>query len=188
MTISDGERWDARYRDIVTPVDITPPPILLEEVSHVAVGYRALDVASGLGDSGLYLAERGASVTLVDVSAVALEIAAQRALRAGLAVETVVADLANDPPPTGPWDVITCVHYLDRELLSLLSEKLSERGRLIVAVATTTNLQRHQRPSECFLLDPGELPTLVPGLRVLLHTERWRENGVHEAWMVAATR
>jgi len=50
---------------------------------------------------------------------------------------------------------------------------------------TTTNLERHERPSSRFLLDPGELPDLVPDLEVVEFTEAWRSNNAHEAWLVA---
>ena len=79
------------------------------------------------------------------------------------------------------------MHYLDRDLLPRLGDTLSKGGLLVVAVATTTNLERHDRPSSRFLLEPDELPTLVPNLNIIEHNETWRANGSYEAWLIATT-
>lgn len=152
-----------------------------------------LDVASGWGDAGLFLATRGAVVTLTDVSSVALDAAAKRAQDLAVDVTTTVADLTSEPVPasTAPdrrWDAIVCTHYLDRELLPQLGEALAPGGQLVCAIATTTNLERHERPSARFLLEPSELPTLVPELHIVHASEDWRANGVNEAWLIATPR
>jgi tellurite methyltransferase len=184
---SDAERWNGRYSEGTAPNSITPPEIVASHLAALHVGARALDVACGWGDAGLFLATRGAAVTLVDVSSEAIAAVEARAEATGAPVETLVSDLTLDPAPTGPWDAITCVHYLDRGLLPRLGNVLSKGGLLVVAVATTTNLERHERPSSRFLLEPDELPTLVPDLKVIDHSETWRANGSHEAWLIATT-
>ncbi len=184
MTISDRDRWDERYRDAVEPSEITPPALVLGFAGSIQTGSRVLDVACGFGDAGLFLAQRGCDVTLSDVSPVALDHVRHRANSLGLVVSTVCVDLTNEPPPEGLWDVIVCVHYLDRDVLPRLASTLRIGGVLVVAVATVTNLERHARPPERFLLEQGELPSLVPDLDVVRHDEIWRESGTHEAWFV----
>lgn len=146
---------------------------------------RALDVAGGTGDAALAFAARGLDATLVDVSDVALDIVSDRAQRLDLTVETQRSDLSADGLPHGPWNAITCVHYLDRDLLRRLGAVLAPNGVLLVGIATKTNLERHDRPSERFLLEPNELPSLVPDLDVIDHVEQWTSAGVHEAWLAA---
>lgn len=183
--ISDAERWDARYETGTAPTIVEPPEIVTTHLGHIGVGSTVLDVASGWGDAGLYLAGRGATATFADVSFVALDAVTRRADGLGVTATTLVTDLANAAVPTGPWDAITCVHYLDRELLPRLGATLSPDGRLVCAIATTTNLERHDRPSARFLLESNELPTLVPDLDIVHFSEGWRQNGVFEAWLVA---
>ncbi len=185
MSSPDAERWDARYRDAAIPQLLSPPELVHAELADIATLAPVLDVACGWGDAGLWLADQGADVTLTDVSAVALAAVEARASELGVMVNTVARDLATGSIPAGRWDAITCVHYLDRALLPRLGGALSPTGRLVVAVATTTNLERHERPSARFLLEPDELPTLVPDLTVTHHSEAWRANDVHEAWLVA---
>lgn len=188
---TDAERWDARYTNSIAPDELRPPEIVTTFLDDLPKGAATLDVASGWGDSGLFLAERGAAATLTDVSVVAMAGVAARAATLGLdatTVTTLTADLATEPVPVGPWDAITCIHYLDRELLPRLGHTLAPGGRLVCAIATTTNLERHERPSARFLLQPGELATLVPDLKIVHASEEWRTNGVHEAWLVAEPR
>lgn len=187
MATDDREHWDDRYRGVAVPRAITPPELVETELSDFRERKLVLDVACGLGDAGLYLASLGADVTLADVSPIALDIASKRAGAADMTVTTATTDFDEDPLPAGPWDVIICVHFLDRALLPRLGEQLAVGGQLVVAIATTTNLERHTRPSARFLLEPNELPDLVPDLRVLRHDEAWRSNDVHEAWLVART-
>lgn len=188
MSSDDASRWNERYAAGAAPTRLQPPEVVTTHLDDLGVDDRVLDVACGWGDAGLHLAVRGASATLADVSSIALDAVAARAKSIGVAVTTIAMDLATEPAPAGPWDAITCVHYLDRALLPRLGSVLAPGGRLACAIATTTNLERHERPSARFLLERGELPTLVPDLDVVHFSEDWRQNGVHEAWFVATAR
>ena len=80
------------------------------------------------------------------------------------------------------------MHYLDRSLLQSLGTVTASGGRVAVAIATSTNLERNDRPSARFLLEPDELPSLLTAtheLAIVHHSEAWRDNGAHEAWVVA---
>ena len=187
---SDAERWDRRYADAHPPEKLEPPAIVVEAVTYVtAPDGRAGDIACGWGDAGLWLAQHGLSATCFDVSAVALAAVATRASKLGLHVKTDLHDTTTDGVPAGPWDLLSCTHYLDRDMLRGVANELSVGGIVAVAIATKTNLDRHERPSERFLLDPGELHALIteakPGLEILRSDEAWRDNGVHEAWLIA---
>jgi len=148
-----------------------------------------LDIACGFGQDGLSLAQTGAAVHFLDVSPVVLAHVEARATALGLDVETTAFDTTADSLPPGPWDLVSCVHYLDRDLLTRIGSVVAPNGRVAVAIATTTNLERHERPSQRFLLDPEELPHLIEQdgtLKVVHFDEAWRANGAHEAWVVAA--
>lgn len=146
---------------------------------------RVLDIAGGASPDAIAFASRGLEVTVVDVSDVALGHARRRAAEAGHRVITVRADLEEDPLPPGPWDVITVANYLQRDLFAAVVAALAPGGLVGVVIATTRNLERHERPGRPFLLAPGELPGLVPTSTVLHHSEDWRTNGRHEAHLVA---
>ncbi len=185
VTSPDADRWNARYAGAVRPTAIDPHELLSSPFGRVSPGMTVLDVASGWGDSGLHLAQQGATATFVDVSAVVLEAVEERAQELGLEVSTIAIDLSTAEVPAGPWDLITCFHYLDRDLLPRLVAALAPGGRLLCAIATVTNLERHERPSARFLLENGELASLVPEAEMVHFSEDWRANGVYEAWLVA---
>jgi hypothetical protein len=146
---------------------------------------RGLDVAGGGADDAIELARRGLEMTVVDVSDVGLGRARDRAAAAGVSVTTVEADLEREPLPAGPWQLITVANYLQRDLFAVMAGSLAPGGVLAAVICTTVNLEHHERPGRRFLLDPGELPTLVPGLTVVHHSEGWRDGGRHEAHLVA---
>ena len=75
--------------------------------------------------------------------------------------------------PAGPFDVITCFHYLQRDLFPGLVARLAAGGWLFAEVATIRNLERHAHPSRRFLLEPGELRDLCAALEVVRFEEDW---------------
>ena len=172
------------------------PAAFLVSLEHVLPrSGRAIDIAGGTGRHALWLARRGLQVTLVDVSEVAVEMALQSFREEELVLNASVLDLDDDPLPRGPWNVILCYHYLQRDLYRSLSDHLAPGGLLMVVQPTLTNLDRHDQPSERFLLKEGEIANLVLGydhlgneddaLEVIHLKEEWTEDGRHEACVIA---
>jgi tellurite methyltransferase len=187
--MSDGDRakWDARWAERGrTPAEPSPFVISLDAILPRAG--RALDVAGGAGRHALWLAQRGLDVTLVDVSEVALAFARRHAEERGVRITTVSADLLSGGLPAGPWDVIVCFHYLERALFDEFPSQLAAGGLLVFVQPTRSNLERHAQPSARFLLEDGELPSLVRGVEILRYEEGWLEEGRHEARLVAVRR
>lgn len=183
--MSDQQRWNDRYDDAIASATVSPPNALLEMAQFLPSSGKAVDLAGGLGDAALWLAQRGLDSTLVEVSDVACTVAAERAQLSELELTAVHHDLAAEGIPGDDWDVITCFHYLDRPVLRSISDSLRPGGIALVGIATITNLERHERPSARFLLDPNELPELLDGLEVIMHTEDWSPWGYHEARVAA---
>jgi ubiquinone/menaquinone biosynthesis C-methylase UbiE len=69
---------------------------------------RALDVATGAGHTGLFLAAAGWQVTLADLSAAMLEQAKKLATERGLLVETNQHSAESLPYPDEVFDLVTC--------------------------------------------------------------------------------
>ncbi|MEM9130727.1 MAG: class I SAM-dependent methyltransferase [Actinomycetota bacterium] len=180
--VSDRDRWNERYR---SGQESGVAPLLARELHRLPRAGRAIDVAGGTGQVAEILAARGLTTTVADVSDVALERAAERTERAGHTVETRLVDLAADGLPPGPWDVVTCFNYLDRALLGTVADELAPGGLLVITIATRTNLERHERPAARFLLDDGELPTLIGALDIELYREEWGLDGRHCAELIA---
>ncbi|MEM8709197.1 MAG: class I SAM-dependent methyltransferase, partial [Actinomycetota bacterium] len=184
MAVGDRDRWNDKWAEAgrgtshgSALVDLVRP--WLPETGSL------LDVAGGGSSDSLHFARLGLEVTVADVSDVGLIQAKQRCLAEDIMISTVEIDLEREPLPDGPWDVITVTNYLQRNLFAALVERLAPGGVLGVIIATEANLERNERPGRPFLLDTGELPGLVSGVEVLHHDEAWRDNGRHEAHLVA---
>ncbi|MDW3219475.1 MAG: class I SAM-dependent methyltransferase [Acidimicrobiales bacterium] len=186
MAVGDRERWNEKWSSVGVG---TGHRSQLAELVAPWLPDRGtlLDVAGGGAPAAIAFAKHGLAVTVADVSDVGLQKAREEAALAGLEIDTVEVDLEAEPLPAGPWDVITVANYLQRELFPAMVEQLAAGGVLAVVIATETNLERCNKPGRPFLLDRDELPTLVPGLEILHHTEDWRDNGRHEAHLVART-
>jgi trans-aconitate methyltransferase len=162
-----------------------PSAVLVELERFLPARGRAIDLAGGAGRHAIWLAQRGLDVTLADVSDEALRIASQRATSSGVSLRMLRVDLESDPFPQGPWDLILSCLYLQRTLFAELTLQLSPQGTLIVIQPTTVNLERHEKPPREYLLEPNEIPQLVPDLEILLHREAWSSDGRHDAVLVA---
>jgi tellurite methyltransferase len=188
-------RWNARHAtrlaDGSDPVEATA--FLTSRADLLPTTGRALDVAGGTGRDALWLAARGLSVTLVDVSDTALAEATRRAVAVGVALDVVRCELGVDPLPDGTYDVIVVHHWLDRDVWRALPDHLAVRGLLLACQPTVTNLERHDRPPRRFLLDDGEVGRLAAELaeprgdarfEVVATDEGWNDGDRHEAELV----
>lgn len=201
----DQARWDARYRarEATAPAagqdPPGPPDALLRLSSLLPARGRVIDLAGGDGGGALFLAARGLGVTVADVSPVALARAEGFARVAQVELDTAAVDLTGIGLGRALADIggvtpaaITCWNYLSRPLLASVADELPSGCRFLVGVATTTNLERNERPSARFLLEPGELTELVVGavptrLRVLHRREGWAADR-HRAELVVEAR
>lgn len=175
--MSDRTRWDQRWALADGPPG-EPSGLLVELADLLPTTGLALDVAAGRGRQARWLAARGLAVTAVDLSPVGLA-------SIGAGVRTLVCDLCREPPPPGPWDLITCVDYLQPELFNTLRASLAPGGWLLFAQATVRNLERHSRPPARFLVQPDAVLALAGDLEIVRCDAAWRDNGRHEAWLAA---
>jgi tellurite methyltransferase len=166
-----AKEWDDRYRQ-GRGMPEEPSALLVENRTLLPAGGRALDIAMGSGRNTLYLASQGFRVTGVDVSTVAVELCREKAARLGLAVEAIVANLENYRLPVEMYDLIINFHYLQRSLVGPIVRALKRDGVLVFESFTINQLQYSYGPKDpAFLLRPGELRDMFPGLETLLYFE-----------------
>jgi tellurite methyltransferase len=183
MPLFDRQKWDAKYAAEEVPRE--PSKVLCSLEPFLPTRGRALDVAGGAGRNAIWLAQRGLDVAIADVSPRGLEIASQRAKEAGAEITALPADLQDGPFPAGPWDLILSVCYLWRPLFAVYPQVLSPGGLLVVIQPTKKNLERHLKPPAGFLLNDGELPSLVSGMEIVHYAEGWLGDDRHDAVVVA---
>ena len=101
------DRQSDRYGQGHILSDVADVTDALKRLSPPKPG-RALDVATGAGHTGLYLASDGWQVTLADISAAMLERAAATARERGLRVETRQHTAELFPYTDNSFDLVTC--------------------------------------------------------------------------------
>ncbi|HEY0815586.1 MAG TPA: class I SAM-dependent methyltransferase [Pseudonocardia sp.] len=165
MSEADRRRWDARHA-VAVDVGALAPDLLRGRSELVPSAGRALDVACGRGAVALWLARRGLSVDAVDVSAVALEVAARNT--GDLPVRWWRHDLDTGLPPgcAGPYDVVVCQRFRDPALYPALAAALAPGGLLAITVLSEVD----EGPGP-WRAPAGELLGAFGHLEVLVHTE-----------------
>lgn len=103
---TQAAEWDARYSERDAMWSGRPNGRLVAEVADLAPG-RALDVGCGEGADTIWLAQRGWTVTAIDISDVALGRAREAAERDGVAVEWVCGDVLLTPFPARSFDLVS---------------------------------------------------------------------------------
>lgn len=104
--------WDERYSESGYIYGTAPNAFLVSVVERLPLG-RILMLAEGEGRNAVYLASLGYQVTAVDGSAVGLRKAAELARQRGVAITTIIADLAGFRIEPGLWDgIVSCYCHL----------------------------------------------------------------------------
>ncbi len=178
MTAQDRSRWDSIYRNRVQAAYPAPDPLLLQftpavqDADSLAVLPRALDLAAGQGQNGLWLAEQGYAVDVMDISRVALRRAraemGMRNIRTANLLQMDVDELALD---VGVYDLICVFRYLKRNLFSLLKLATRPRGRIIYETFNTRYQQLVPDFNPDFLLELGELRAIYMDWNIVHYEE-----------------
>ena len=166
----DQIRWDKKYATKKYLFGREAVPFLQDHVDLLPKGH-VLDLAMGEGRNGVFLATKGFQVTGVDISAEGLKKAETLAAELGVTIKTVVADLESYEIPANTFDVIICTYYLQRDLFPKIATALKPGGIGLIETYTMDHIQYSPRFNKAFLLEPNELLTMLPGLRVLRYQE-----------------
>jgi len=166
--------WEARYADRANEVDRAPSAWIVDRSHALRADAIVLDVAGGTGRHAAPLARFGRTVVVTDFIERAVAVAVGRDPH----ILGVVADAGMLPFRGAAFDAIIVVNYLDRSAFKAFAALLEPGGVLLYETFTRPHLEvvargRARGPrNPAFLLEPGELPTLVAPLMVQEHEER----------------
>ncbi|MBC7632372.1 class I SAM-dependent methyltransferase [Aeromicrobium sp.] len=132
----DAAAWDATYEENAAMWSGRPNAQLVAEVDGLSPG-SALDIGCGEGADAVWLAQRGWTVTAVDISEVALDRARGRAAEAEVEVTFEQRDVVTDPPSPATYDLVSAqfFHLPDpprNSALRGLGEAVAAGGTLLV--------------------------------------------------------
>ncbi len=166
--------------------DPEPAALLRAELARLrAAGAPALDLACGRGRNALALAHAGLATIALDRERGRLAALAATAHASALPVHALLAELEADasiPLASASCGVVVVFRYLHRPLAPELERVLRPGGVLLYETFTRRQREIAQHPrNPAFLLEPGELPRLFPGLEVLRFEEALVEAPEREA-------
>lgn len=170
MSAHDRVRWDTIYRQRQHLAYPAPDPLLLNYTPVVPPdsGERALDLACGLGQNGLWLAEQGYVADLMDISRVALSRAREEMTSRNLRnVNLLQIDLDDLELEDELYALVGVFRYLKREFFAPLLGAVKPGGRLVYETFNLNYLDVVPGFNRAFLLEPGELAGFVPGWQLL---------------------
>ncbi len=139
-------------------------------------GATALDVATGAGHTGVFLASLGHDVTLADIAQPMLDKAAQTAAERGLRVKTALHAAEQLPYPGETFDLVTCrvaAHHFSspEKFITETARVLKSGAHLLLIDGTVADAQPEAQawlhaveklrdPSHHRFLTPGEWAAL----------------------------
>lgn len=142
MTAGHGaQEWDSRYAGSERVWSAAPNAWVADTIGGWIPG-RAVDLGTGEGRHGVWLASLGWQVTAVDFSAVGIERGRGGAHEAGVEVDWVVADVRTWEPPAGDtFDLVLLAYlHLEENVLARARAWLAPGGALVVIGHSLRNL------------------------------------------------
>ena len=153
--MDNKERWERRY---ASSSHIPALCATLESYYHLAPIGRALDIACGVGQNSLFLAQKGFLVDAVDFAKSAID-----RIPPHPNIMPILSDMNDFSMGEGRYDLILCANYLERSLFEPIKRALKPGG--IVIFETFTYKKQGMNPR--YLLGPNELLKAFLDLEVL---------------------
>lgn len=131
-------KWDERYQPEEYVFGTEPNEFIARIRPYLPAQGRALDLATGEGRNGIFLAQLGLEAEGVDMSARGLEKAQKLAQQKGVRFATRLANITEMPLPAGHYAVITSVfcHFAEPERSRTLQRMITalQSGGLFAGV------------------------------------------------------
>jgi len=161
-------KWDGIYKKAgkSLPVDVLVQNKFLLPKSGIA-----LDLACGLGENAMILAEKGLDTHAWDVSSVALEKLQQNAQKKSLKISVKQLYIDSDSLSKNTFDVIVLAHFLDRSLCNAIMDALKPSGLLFYQTYVREKIDSIGPNNPAFLLARNELLQLFRPMNILVYRE-----------------
>jgi 2-polyprenyl-3-methyl-5-hydroxy-6-metoxy-1,4-benzoquinol methylase len=162
--------WDERYQNTWEGEVREPASFLKENLTKLPKG-KALDLAMGVGQNAIFLAENGYEVVGIDSSQVAVEKTQKYAREKSVSIQVIKADLTTYILPEDEYDVILNFYFLERSLIPQMKKAL-KRGGMVVFETYTMEHQKYDKPfNPDYLLQENELLHSFLDFKVIFYQE-----------------
>ncbi len=150
-----------------------PNTFLVESLKTIKPGGAALDVGSGMGRNGVYLAKLGWDVTGIDLSAEGLAVMRASAEKAGLKIATVKTSYLDFDFGRDRWDLVAMIlswaPVEDPAFLARLKDSIRPGGYLVFE--HVIQKKKDPYPPGVHALQPGQLRDLFREFEILVYRE-----------------
>lgn len=164
---SPKEKWESRYTAEGFEPNRKPVPFLVRGTGKMKPGH-ALCLAAGAGRNAVYLAEKGWTVTAVDISPAGLAWCRRLAEERGVEVETVAADLLAFDAGVERWDLVTNLYFHEPALFPSVRTALKSGGHFLFQTYAKAQARFGWGPSNPgHLVEPQELRHAFSGWDLL---------------------
>ncbi|MDO6443056.1 cyclopropane-fatty-acyl-phospholipid synthase family protein [Marinobacter sp. 2_MG-2023] len=180
--------WDERFNTEHYVYGEEPNSFLVEQWNKYELDEnkgKVLCLAEGEGRNAVYLAERGHTVTTVDLSEVGLQKSARLAESRGVALETVQADLATYTPESNVYSAVVMIFAhtptdIRKRSLQIAKDALRTGGYLILEGYTEYQIGRGTGGpgDKTMMFSKQELEQIFAPGEILLSRELVRD--IHE--------
>lgn len=174
MSLEDRSRWDSIYRQRNQEKYPDPDPFLFEYTPPLpaASDKRALDLAGGLGQNGLWLAQQDYTVDVIDISRMALLRGRQEMVSQNLRnMNFLQVDLDTIDLKLSKYHLVCVFRYLKRDLFPQIRACIRPGGRIIYETYNVNYRRLVPQFNPAFLLQPGELASYFADWKVLHQSE-----------------
>ncbi len=172
MSAQDRAKWDAQYHQKTGDYPAPDPLLLMYTPPLTTHKKRALDVACGVGQNGLWLAQQGYVVDMMDISRVALRGAQDEINKRQLRNTNLLQiDLDDTDFDDQLYDVVCVFRYLNRNLFRKLRASVVNGGRVIYETFNTNHRANNATFNPAYLLEIDELPLYFKGWDILHHND-----------------
>jgi SAM-dependent methyltransferase len=160
LSESDRSRWETKYTAGNPNPGFVPDPLLVQHKRLLDGKGWALDVACGVGQNAIYLAQRGYEVVAVDGSLAGLRHCRAALAGSSLRVHLVAADLDRFVLPRDKFALVVVFRFLDRQLIPKLKEVVVPGGLIIYQTFNVNRLRATPQMTRSYLLELSELASM----------------------------
>lgn len=157
MSRADRNRWEKKYAAGNPHLAFAPDPLLTQQRHLFSRKGWALDLACGVGQNAIFLAEQGFDVLAVDTSLTALRYCRTATAGRNLPLHLVAADVDRFALPADTFALIIVFRFYDRRLIPAIKQAVEPGGLVIYQTFNLNRLRSTPHMNPHYLLEPGEL-------------------------------
>jgi SAM-dependent methyltransferase len=165
----EKDLWNHVYSS-PQPVFNSNPNVFLAEVIVNRRPGMALDLGMGQGRNALFLAQRGWTVTGVDISDVGLTQAREQAQKLGVQLNAVLQNADNFDFGKEKWDLVALLYFPPRPYVSRVRDSLKAGGIVVVEGLHRESPER-RRLGEGVVFGTNELLRMFEDFRILRYED-----------------